>query len=152
MLRLTLHANQTYHGKIRALLYATSAMTVHVVDVPLRDGVSQLSQLSHLQILHWVDQLGPDRHVLTTGRFRKTYNTNADTPEAVSAYGYTFFQEQPSVFSPPNMLIRDLVLIKSNKNDIMGNVLVVKHIRGRKHDIVDCSAEDIQWVNEIVVR
>ncbi|KAG2152220.1 hypothetical protein BD769DRAFT_1658653 [Suillus cothurnatus] len=142
----------TYSGKIRALLFATSATTVHVIDVPLRDGVSQLTQLSHLQILHWVNQLGPDRHVLATGRFRKTYNTNAGTPEAASAFGYTFFREHPSVFSPPNMLIRELAHIKSNENDIMGNVLVVKHIRGRKHDIVDCSLEDVQWANEIIVR
>jgi hypothetical protein len=79
MLRLTFHYDQTYHGKIRALLFATGAMTVHVVDIPLWDGVSQLSQISHLQILHCVDQLGSDKHVLMTGRFRKTYNTNADT-------------------------------------------------------------------------
>ncbi|KAG1874162.1 hypothetical protein C8R48DRAFT_669762 [Suillus tomentosus] len=133
-----------YRGKIRALLYATSASSPHLVNVPLRDGVSDLTNLSQLQILHWVDQLGPDRHVLSSGRFRKTYHTYTDDPDTLNMYSYTFHREHSAMHLPPNAMIRELANIASNEEDVTGNVLVVKHLQGRKHDVVDCSAEDIQ--------
>ncbi|KAG2107460.1 uncharacterized protein F5147DRAFT_653322 [Suillus discolor] len=141
-----------YCGKIHGLLYTTSAITPHLVDVPFQDGVTELTNLSQLQILHWVDQLGPDRHVLTSGRFRKTYHTYMDDPETLNMYSYTFHREHTAMPSPPNAMIHELADITSNEDDVMGNVLVVKHLRGSKHDVVDCSAEDIQCVNSIIIR
>lgn len=67
-------------------------------------------------------------------------------------YSYTFHREHSAMYLPPNAMIRELADITSNKDDVMGNVLVVKHLRGRKHIVVDCSAEDIQCVNSIIIR
>lgn len=31
-----------------------------------------------------------------------------------------------------------------------GNVLVVKHTRGKKHDLMDCEEDDIPWISGII--
>jgi len=54
---------QHYDGFVHRLVYGMSASTPHVVLVPFRDGINKLSDISHLQVTHWVNQLGPDLFV-----------------------------------------------------------------------------------------
>jgi hypothetical protein len=84
-----------------------------VVSVPFRDGIDKLGDISHLQVTHWVNQLGP-------------------------------------VFAAPNRLIRMIAGIMENADDVAGNILGVKHARGRKNDIMDCNEVDMEWVNRIM--
>jgi len=40
--------------------------------------------------------------------------------------------------------------IMENADDVAGNILGVKHARGRKNDIMDCNEVDMEWVNRIM--
>ncbi|KAG2360157.1 hypothetical protein BDR07DRAFT_1378216 [Suillus spraguei] len=42
--------------------------------------------------------------------------------------------------------------ITRNYMDVTGNVLVVKHVRGNKHAIVDCTKDDIMYITDIMKR
>ncbi|KAG1880593.1 hypothetical protein C8R48DRAFT_767365 [Suillus tomentosus] len=139
-----------YQGSVQGLLYATSARNPIVVSVPFRDGIKKVGSISHLQVMHWVNQLGPDLFISSTGRFRKTYNLIAEMPGGAIAVGYTFFREHAAVFPAPNRLIRGIASITSNADDVTGNVLVVKHCQGKKDKVMDCNDEDIPWVNGIL--
>lgn len=121
-----------------------------MVSVPFRDGIKKLNDISHLQVTHWVNQLGPDLFVSSTGRLRKTYNVIAEMPVGTPALGYTFFREHPAVFAAPNRLIWMIAGITENADDIAGNILVVKHACGRKDELMDCNKVDVSWVNGIM--
>jgi hypothetical protein len=56
------------------------------------------------------------------------------------------------VYAPPNALICGIAQITKNDADVMGNVLVVKHIQGNKHNIVDCTEDDVKPINTIFSR
>ncbi|KAG1894068.1 uncharacterized protein F5891DRAFT_1256478 [Suillus fuscotomentosus] len=139
---------ETYLG----VLYATAAATPQIVPIPLRDGLASLAYISHLQILHWVDFLGRNKHVLGAGRNRKTYNVISDPDSSPWAHAFTFFREDPLVYAPPNALIRNIANIASNDADVTGNVLVVKHVHGDKNKIVDCNQRDINAINVLMTR
>ncbi|KAG1894069.1 uncharacterized protein F5891DRAFT_1256480 [Suillus fuscotomentosus] len=139
-----------YQAILQGVLYATKADAAHLVSVPLRDGVESLVDVSQLEVTHWVDQFGPDKFVSSAGRCRKTYNVITDMPEGETPPGYTFFREHPLVYGPPNALVRKIGGITSNEDDVVGNVLVVKHTRGKKHDLMDCEEDDIPWISGII--
>ncbi|KAG1876934.1 hypothetical protein C8R48DRAFT_668952 [Suillus tomentosus] len=139
-----------YQGILQGVLYATRADAAHLVSIPLRDGVESLVDISQLEVTHWVDQLGPDKFVTSSGRCRKTYNVIADMPEGETPPGYTFFRDHPLVYGPPNALIRNIGGITANADDVEGNVLVVKHTRGKKNDLMDCEEDDIPWISGII--
>jgi hypothetical protein len=128
------------------LLYTTSACTPHLVSVPLRDGIHKLRHLSELETLHWIDHLGGEKFN-TTCCATETYNTGTDT----NTYEYTLFCDHPDMFGAPNVLIREIASISRNEMDITGNVLVVKHHVGNKASIVDCTYDDIQHTNKIMI-
>ncbi|KAG2099000.1 uncharacterized protein F5147DRAFT_777522 [Suillus discolor] len=138
-----------YQGILQGVLYATSAKKAHLVSIPLRDGVDSLVDMSQLDVSHWVDQLGPERLISSTGQCRKTYNVIADIPEGGTLPGYTFFREHPLVYGPPNALIREVGRITSNADNILGNVLVVKHTRHMKNELMDCEEDNIPWIGII---
>lgn len=103
-----------------------------------------------MQVMHWVNQLGPDLFISSTGQFRKIYNLIAEIPAGALALGYTFFREHPAVFAAPNRLIRGIAGITANADDVTGNVLLVKHCQSKKNEVMDCDDEDIPWVNGIM--
>ncbi|KAG1766497.1 hypothetical protein EV702DRAFT_1204111 [Suillus placidus] len=142
----------TYLGQQCGVLYATNARDAHVVTVPWRDGVSNLNHNSHLKVLHWADQLGPDLFTTSFAQFQKTYNELVENGHPASQHGYTFFREHPKSYSPPNALIRKLARITRNDMDVTSNVLVIKHVRGNKHAVVNCMTEDITYINNIMKR
>jgi hypothetical protein len=121
-----------------------SASTPHVVLVPFRDGINKLGDISHLQVTHWVNQLGPDLFVSLTGRLCKMYNLIVEMPVGAPVLGYTFFCEHPGVFAAPNRLIQMIAGIMENMDNIAGNILVVKHVCRRKNDIMDCDEVDME--------
>jgi hypothetical protein len=83
-------------------------------------------------------------------RMRKTYNIITLSSSPAYGYGYTFFREHPALFAPPNALIADIIADVHMGNAVMGNVLVVKHISGNKHAIVDLTIADLDCINEVL--
>ncbi|KAG1830045.1 hypothetical protein DFJ58DRAFT_874728 [Suillus subalutaceus] len=81
-----------------------------------------------------------------------TYNLIAEMPVGTPVLGYTFFWEHPAVFPAPNRLIQMVAGITENADDVAGNILVVKHARGRKNDVMDCNEVDMEWVNHIMIH
>ncbi|KAG1880503.1 hypothetical protein C8R48DRAFT_829836 [Suillus tomentosus] len=144
------HKLMSIAGSVRGLLYATSAKNLIVVSVPFRDGIKKVGNTSHLQVMHWVNQLGPDLFISSTRQFRKTYNLIKEMPAGAPALGYTFFREHPAVFAASNRLIRGIAGITANAGDVTGNVLVVKHCQSKKNEVMDCDDGDIPWVNDIM--
>ncbi|KAG2341705.1 hypothetical protein BDR05DRAFT_949533 [Suillus weaverae] len=118
-----------FRNYVKGLIYGTSACNAHLVSVPFRDGVKELSNMLHLQVTHWVNLLGPDLFISSTGRLWKTYNFIAEMPAGAPVLAYTFFCEHPG--------------ITLNTDDIGGNVLVVKHAQGKKYEIMDCDEMDV---------
>ncbi|KAG2336260.1 hypothetical protein BDR05DRAFT_1006031 [Suillus weaverae] len=139
-----------YAGTHLGILYATSATSPYLVPIPFLDGVTQFHHISQLKVSHWVDQLATDRFIVFTSKFHKTYNVHPSTCGVAPEYGYTFFRDAPDAYSPPNMLVRDLAFIEDAVDDVTGNVLVVKHPRGNKHEIIDMAADDIATVNTLI--
>ncbi|KAG1883970.1 hypothetical protein F4604DRAFT_1979622 [Suillus subluteus] len=121
-----------YAGTCLGVLYATSAMTPYLVSIPFLNGVSQFCHISQLEVSHWVDRLTLDCFIVFTSKFHKTYNVHPGTCGIAPEYGYTFF-------------VTHLML-----DDVTGNVLVIKHPRGNKHDIIDMAADDIAVVNALI--
>ncbi|KAG2149783.1 hypothetical protein BD769DRAFT_1381528 [Suillus cothurnatus] len=144
-----------YAGTRVALLYATCATCAtspHLVSVPFVDGVATLRHISQLEVSHWVDRLANNRFIVFTSNYHKTYNVNPGTSSDVPEYSYTFFREDPKAFSPPNLLVHNLASIVDPACDIAGNVLVVKHPKGCKHDIIDLVADDIAIMDALIKR
>ncbi|KAG1795167.1 uncharacterized protein HD556DRAFT_1442503 [Suillus plorans] len=108
-----------YEGSVRGLLYATSARNPIVVSVPFRDGIKKVGNILNLQVMHWVNQLGPDLFNSSTGQFRETYNLIAEILAGAPAVGYTFFREHPAVFAAPNRLIRGIAGITANQTTLL---------------------------------
>ncbi|KAG2149785.1 hypothetical protein BD769DRAFT_1381530 [Suillus cothurnatus] len=131
-----------YAGKRVALLYATLATAPHLVTVPLRDGVKDLTHLSQLETSHWLDHLKLDKFIVLTGCLRKTFKALPGATETPWVYGYTVIREDPRSYPPPNALIRELA----------GNVLVIKHEKDNKHVIVNMTVEDVDIVNTLIKR
>ncbi|KAG1833642.1 hypothetical protein F4604DRAFT_1674178 [Suillus subluteus] len=117
------------------ILYATRAHAPELVPILLRDGLKRLKHINDLEVLHGVDCLGKTNPSLTW-----------------HVYGYTFFREHPSLFAPPNALIEDITADGRFGNAVMGNVLVIKHINGKKHQIVDLTIADLDCINKILRR
>ncbi|KAG2039381.1 hypothetical protein BDR03DRAFT_980889 [Suillus americanus] len=139
-----------YGGTRIGILYATSAMTPYLIPVPFLDGVTQLRHISQLEVSHWVNRLATKCFIVFTSKFHKTYNVIPGTCGVVPQYGYTFFRDTPDAYSPPNMLIRELAFIEDAVDNVTGNVLVVKHPRGNKHNIIDMDTDDITIVNALI--
>jgi hypothetical protein len=83
---------------------------------------------------------------------RKTYNITSLNSTAAHGYGYTFFREHCMLSTPPNALIGSITASVTTGNSVLGNVLVVKHIRGNKHEVVDLTAADMDWINKVLIR
>jgi len=86
-------------------LYATLATAPHLVMVPLRDGVKDLTHLSQLETSHWLDHLKLNKFIVLTGRLHKTFKALPGATETPWVYGYTVIQEDPWSYPPPNALI-----------------------------------------------
>ncbi|KAG1906520.1 uncharacterized protein F5891DRAFT_1181933 [Suillus fuscotomentosus] len=134
------------------MLYASAASTPLLVPVPLRDGVTQLKHINELEVLHWVDCLGDNRFNADMARTRKTFNVIANTSSPACGYGYTFFREHPALYPPPNALIWDITSDLMSHNNVIGNVLVVKHAAGDKHNVIDLTLQDIETINSVIRR
>ncbi|KAG1841609.1 hypothetical protein C8R48DRAFT_781319 [Suillus tomentosus] len=132
------------------MLYASAASTPLLVPVPLRDGVTQLKHINELEVLHWVDCLGDNRFNADMARTRKTFNVIANTSSPACGYGYTFFREHPALYPPPNALIWDITSDLMSRNNVIGNVLVVKHAAGDKHNVIDLTLQDIETINSVI--
>ncbi|KAG1811661.1 hypothetical protein DFJ58DRAFT_850752 [Suillus subalutaceus] len=142
-----------YSVRYTGILYATRAMTPHLVSVPLRAGILCLTHLSQLEVQHWVDCLGRrDRFVVATSHMRKTFNVAVGPSQQPIEYGYTFFREEPAVHGSPNRLICQVASLPSDIQEITGNILVVKHNRGHRHKLVDVRMEDVEWINGIIKK
>jgi hypothetical protein len=135
-----------------AMLYATLATAPHLVSVPLRDGVTRLTNISQLETSHWLDYLMRDRFIVLTGRLRKTFNMLPGSPDTPLEHGYTIIREDPWTYPPPNALIRGIACVADTRDDVTGNVLVIKHKKGNKHDIVDMTKEDAHIVDSLIKR
>ncbi|KAG2741941.1 hypothetical protein P692DRAFT_20821997 [Suillus brevipes Sb2] len=146
------HHHPSYVRCYTALLYATAASAPMLVPVPLRDGVSQLRHINDLEVLHWVDCLGDNKFNVNMARARKTYNHVAHPSLAGDAHAYTFFREAPDVYPPPNALIRDIMSDQKRASAVFGNVLVIKHTKGNKHEVLDQTVEDIESINCVIRR
>ncbi|KAG2336262.1 hypothetical protein BDR05DRAFT_1006033 [Suillus weaverae] len=139
------------HTPIRwALLYATLATAPHLVSVPLRDGVTRLKNISQLEMSHWLDHLKRDKFIVLTGCLRKTFNMLPGAPDTPWEHGYTIIREDPWTYPPPNALIHDIARVTDVRDDVTGNVLVIKHNKGDKHDIVDMTKEDANIVDLLI--
>ncbi|KAG2096028.1 hypothetical protein BD769DRAFT_1678168 [Suillus cothurnatus] len=113
------YALPTMHRAFTGILYATGATKPSLVTIPVREFALPIKQLSDLEILHWLDALGPER-------------------------------EYPMAYTPPNLCIRTAADVMLGDGDVTGNVLVIKHVHGRKHDLVHCGEDDVSYVNTIV--
>ncbi|KAG1890353.1 hypothetical protein F4604DRAFT_1673777 [Suillus subluteus] len=135
-MRHHLHSDvHTYTG----MLYATWASAPKL-----------LKHINNLEVLHWLDCLGDDNFNVDTAQACKTYNIIAQASYPSYGFGYTFFREHPVLFTPPNGLIGDITAGITMGNSVSGNVLVVKHTKGNKHDIVNLTVVDMECVNEVV--
>jgi hypothetical protein len=143
---------QGYARCYTGILYATAASAPLLVPVPLRDGVRELKHINDLEVLHWVDCLGDNRFNADMGRVRETYNVIAFRSSPGYGYGYTFFREHRLLHPPPNALIRDITSDLRCLNSVVGNVLVIKHAAGNKHDVVDLTGQDIESINFVIRR
>jgi hypothetical protein len=123
-----------------------------LVPVPLQNGVTQMKHINDLEVLHWVDCLGDNRFQVNMARAHQTYNVIADPCSAADGYGYTFFWEAPDMYPPPNALIQDITSNQSKESAVFGNVLVIKHTKCNKHDVVDLTVEDIECINCVIRR
>ncbi|KAG2145932.1 hypothetical protein DEU56DRAFT_753982 [Suillus clintonianus] len=139
-----------YTGHGVGLLYATSASSPYLVSVPFLDGVNRFTHISQLEVSHWVDRLIDDRFIVSTSKLRKTYKVTSDASAEDTAYSYTFYRESPSSFAPPNLLVREMLDIVDAADDVQGNILVVKHVKGNKHIVVDVTRGDIALVDSII--
>ncbi|KAG2123119.1 hypothetical protein BD769DRAFT_1670199 [Suillus cothurnatus] len=145
-LRIANHAPR-YDRAFTGILYATGVTKPSLVTIPVREFALPVKQLSDLEILHWLDALGPERYMSTSSRFRKTYNPKYGV---YHAHSYTFFREHPMAYTPPNLCIRTAADVTPGDEDVTGNVLVIKHVHGRKHDLVHCGEDDVSYVNTIL--
>ncbi|KAG1877000.1 hypothetical protein C8R48DRAFT_669001 [Suillus tomentosus] len=141
-----------YRPGIVGLLYPTRGSKGRLVPIPLRDGNRRPIHVLDLEILYWVDQLGPDPHYSATGRFRKTYNVKQDDLGTPHNFAYTFLREHPLSYPPPNEVVRTVVKGGTDAPDVAGNVLVIKRVRRHHGLIVDCTTDDVFWTNHIMQR
>ncbi|KAG1734447.1 uncharacterized protein EDB91DRAFT_1296966 [Suillus paluster] len=141
-----------YKSKCIGILYGTRAIWPHLVVIPVHDGVESLTQISHLEVSHWVDYFSGENITSATSRGRKTYHVMADDMTHAPARRYTFFREHVMGFAPPNALIREVAGIDDHAEDVMGNVLVIKHEWKNKDKVVDCTTNDIEDVNNVIKR
>jgi hypothetical protein len=132
------------------ILYATWACAPELVPIPLRDGITCLRDINNLEVLHWVDCLGNNKFAVNMDCARKTYNVVTHPSSPAYGYTYTFFREHHTIFAPPNALIG--VITTSKANSVVGNVLVVKHTKGKKHEIFDLAAIDVECINEVFIQ
>ncbi|KAG0692072.1 hypothetical protein DFH29DRAFT_1009445 [Suillus ampliporus] len=72
------------------------------------------------------------------------------TEELVRRLVYTFYRESPSSYTPPNLLVREILDIGDAADDVHGNILIVKHVKGNKHVVVDVTGGDIAIVDSII--
>ncbi|KIK37431.1 hypothetical protein CY34DRAFT_109089 [Suillus luteus UH-Slu-Lm8-n1] len=134
------HSNsQTYQG----LLYATWASEPILVPIPLWVDVTQLKHINDLEVLHWVNYLGNNKFSADMAQARKTYNMIMEPSSLGYDHGYTFFREHPVLYTPPNSLVREITVGVVKQIEVISNVLVLKHIKGSKHNIVDASPLNI---------
>ncbi|KAG1782949.1 hypothetical protein EV702DRAFT_1191396 [Suillus placidus] len=105
--------------KIHALLYATAATSSHIVPVPLQEGKTELVKTFHMI---------PDHATLPL------------------PYSYSVFREDPQGFPPPNALVKEMCPQLATE-EVMGNILVVKHTKNNKNKVLDMGEGDIQLVN-----
>lgn len=120
------------------------------MPIPLRDGISQLKHINDLEVLHWVNCLGNDKFTVDMSRARKTYNVITVPSSPAYGYAYTFYREHPMTFAPPNALIGLITSGIAKGNSVTGNVLVVKHTKGKKHEITDLTAVDLECIDEVL--
>ncbi|KAG1872009.1 hypothetical protein C8R48DRAFT_670415 [Suillus tomentosus] len=141
-----------YRPGIIGLLYPTRGSKGRLVPIPLCDGNRCPIHVLDLEILYWVDQLGPDPHYSATGWFRKTYNVKQDDLGTPHNFAYTFLCEHPLSYPPPNEVVRTVAKAGTDAPDVAGNVLVIKWVRRHHGLIVDCTTEDMFWMNRIMQR
>jgi hypothetical protein len=134
-----------YLGEQVGILYATNAYKACMVTVPWQEGASGLINLDNLEVLHWVDQLGPNLFAMSPQQFWKTYNVGCDCK-------YTFFRENLMSYCPLNALIQEIAGIIKNEMDVTGNVLVVNHVQGKKDKLLNCVEENIPHIDRIIKR
>ncbi|KAG1849523.1 hypothetical protein F4604DRAFT_1934869 [Suillus subluteus] len=146
------HHRPHYEAKYKGILYATNCQMPRIVSVPLRDGVPVPGHVSRLQVWHWVDTLGPEQFVTLSMFLRETFNGVAKPQATTAEYAYTLIREHGLLYRPPNALIRQIGGITDNANDVPGNVLVIKHKRGNKDFVIDCTDEDIEDATNIIKR
>ncbi|KAG1866009.1 hypothetical protein F4604DRAFT_1683000 [Suillus subluteus] len=132
--------------EIHALLYATTAAFPHIVPVPLQEGKRELVRVNELEVNFWVNNVARNRFVLSTSRFRKTFHAIPDHVTLSLPYLYSVFRENPKGFPPPNALIKE-ICPRVAAEEVMGNILVVKHTKNNKNKVLDMSEADIQLVN-----
>ncbi|KAG1822150.1 hypothetical protein DFJ58DRAFT_849930 [Suillus subalutaceus] len=109
-----------------------------------------LQDICQLDVTHWVDQLGLDNLLSLKGLYHKTYNMIANMPQGRTPPGYTFFREHPLLYGAPNTLIQKIDRITMNEDDVISNVLVVKHTRWMKDDLMDCEGDGIPQISRII--
>ncbi|KAG2336234.1 hypothetical protein BDR05DRAFT_1006050 [Suillus weaverae] len=134
------------------ILYATRTYNPELVPILLRYGLTHLKHINNLEVLHWVDCLGDNKFNIDMACARKTYNVIVVFSSSGCGYGYTFFREHPALFAPPNALIADITADIHTVDTVTGNVLVIKHINGNKHEIVNLTIADLECLNEVLRR
>ncbi|KAG1849528.1 hypothetical protein F4604DRAFT_1687413 [Suillus subluteus] len=141
-----------YADRRQVLLYAMLAAAPHLVSVPLRDGVTQLTNLSQLETSHWLDHLKRDKFIVLMGCLWQSFNMLPGAPDTSWEHGYTIIHEDPWTFPPLNALICDIACVTDVHDEVTGNVLVIKHKKGNKHNIVDMTREDVSIVDSLIKR
>ncbi|KAG2148137.1 uncharacterized protein EDB93DRAFT_1103806 [Suillus bovinus] len=131
------HSRAAYSTSYRGMVYGTKATQPYLVSVPIHIYGVECEDLSHLEIIHWVNHLGTNKFITSTSCGRKTYNPVYHWDKMENKYGYTFFC---------------LTGLNWVDGDVNGNMLVIKHNCGNKCAIHNCNEDDIGYINQIIIR
>lgn len=122
-----------------------------MVDIPLKDGISQFRGLGDLEVNHWVNQRDRGPYMACHKRYRKTCQSIPNSKTALD-HTYTLFIECPRSSPSPNALLHEINTRKGRYDQQNGNVLFVKAAKGERRQLVDMTSEDISLTTYLLKR
>lgn len=128
-------------------MYATAGTSPQIVPVPLQDGKEAFEHIDDLEVNFWVNNVACNRFVVSTTRFRKTFHAIPDHPTLPLPFLYSIIREDPQAFPLPNALVKEICPLLATDDGLKGNILVVKHTKNNKNNVLDMTEADIQLVN-----
>ncbi|KAG2739405.1 hypothetical protein P692DRAFT_20368446 [Suillus brevipes Sb2] len=131
-----------YRHIFKGILFPTNSLRPLVVDIPLKDGISQFRGLGDLEVNYWVNQRDRGPYMACHKRYRKTCQSIPNSKTALD-HTYTFFIECRKSWPSPNALLHQINTRKGRYDQQNGNVLFVKATKGDMRQLVDMRNEDI---------